>query len=167
MKTFLQATEYGLIVCNTPIHKQFPISEFTKLIQKLNEFVKGRFAVLPLTQTSNYLGLYPALSKIVGKDMQRLIPNSDHADLAIVFGGEYLRDEYSVQPTSYSEKKLILLDNFKSSISKNAFITIPFAIPGIESNGTAIRMDGVNVDLHGGWKKPDENVKTIARRITN
>ncbi len=160
LKTFLQATEYGLIVCKTPISDEVSVPELTQLIQKLNGFVKGRVAFMPLTTSSNDVGLYSALTTNFGTDIASLKSNSTPADLAIVFGGEYLRDEYNPQEFEYPEKKVILFDNFKSNYSKNALITIPFAVPGIECDGTAIRMDGINVDLYG-WNLPEEGVKTI------
>jgi formylmethanofuran dehydrogenase subunit B len=160
LKTFLKATEYGLLVCDTPINNHFKISELNDLLQHLNSFVKGRFAFLPLTYYPNELGLYSAASKILGSDLKSVTESSDTADLAIIFGGEYLRDEYISEEIKFPEKKAILFDNFKSNFSKKALITIPFSAPGIESDGIAIRTDGINVNLHQ-WKSPEEEVKSI------
>ncbi|MHA1112112.1 MAG: hypothetical protein ACTSRE_13470 [Promethearchaeota archaeon] len=160
LKTFLQATEYGLIVGATPLSDQISISEFSDFLQKLNSFVKGRFAYMPLTSLTNEIGLYSAVTKIFGKDDKIFQSKLKPADLAIVFGGEYLRDEYNPKEFEYPEKKVILFDNFKSNYSKNAIITIPYAIPGIECDGCATRLDGINVDLLK-WNFPEEDVKTI------
>jgi len=160
LKTFLQATEYGLIVGATPLSDQISISEFSDFLQKLNSFVKGRFAYMPLTSLTNEIGLYSEVTKIFGKDDKIFQSKLKPADLAIVFGGEYLRDEYNPKEFEYPEKKVILFDNFKSNYSKNAIITIPYAIPGIECDGCATRLDGINVDLLK-WNFPEEDVKTI------
>ncbi len=160
LKTFLQATEYGLIMGSTPFSEQVSISEFSQLLQKLNSFVKGRFAFLPLTSLTNEIGLFSAVTKVFGKDDRIFQSSSEPADLAIVFGGEHFRDEFNPKEFEYPEKKIILFDNFKSNYSKNAIITIPYAIPGIECNGCATRMDGINVDLLK-WINPKEYVKPI------
>jgi formylmethanofuran dehydrogenase subunit B len=160
LKTYLEATEYGLIVCDTPISNKMEVSELNELLQSLNSFVKGRFAFMPLTFYPNEFGLYAAVSKIFGEDLKNITESSDPADLAIIFGGEYLRDENIARELIYAEKKTILFDNFKSNYSKKAIITIPFSIPGIECDGTAIRTDGVDVDLIQ-WKSPEDEVKSI------
>jgi len=160
LKTFLQATEYGLIVGATPLSDHVSISELSDFIQKLNSFVKGRFAYMPLTSLTNEIGMYSAVTKIFGMDDKIFQSKPKPADLAIVFGGEYLRDEFNPKEFEYPEKKVILFDNFKSNYSKNAIITIPYAIPGIECDGCATRLDGINVDLLK-WNSPEEDVKTI------
>jgi formylmethanofuran dehydrogenase subunit B len=160
LKVFLEATEYGILVFETDNTKHIPMSEFNKLLRKLNQFVKGRFMCMFLSLRSNDIGLLSASTKIFGKNFQSFSSEDTSDDLAIVFGGEYIRDEFHPHSLEYPEKKLILFDNFKSPLSKNAYITIPYAIPGIESEGIAIRMDGVNIDLHS-WSKPKEDVKTI------
>ncbi len=160
LKSFLQATEYGIILGISPITDHIQIDEISHLIQKLNENVKGRFAFLPVTPKSNDGGLFNALTKIIGNQLDSLKPIDEPSDLAVVFGGEYLRDEFNPHTFEYPEKKIILFDNFKSPISNKAVITIPFAIPGIECNDTAVRMDGINVDLIK-WSPPSEEIKTI------
>ncbi len=166
LKSFLQATEYGIILCSTPIKDQIQLDDLSQLIQKLNENVKGRFAFLPVTPKSNDCGLFNALTKIIGTQFDSLMPNNNPSNLAIVFGGEYLRDEFNPHNFEYPEKRMILFDNFKSPISNKAVITVPFAIPGIECNDTAVRMDGINVNLIK-WNSPSEEIKTIRHIFKN
>jgi len=163
LKAFLEATEYGVLVCNTPLGDYFQPDELNRYLARLNASGKGRFVFLPLTPTSNYFGMYAAYTKIVGNYSESVTPLKDgYADLAIIFGGEYLRDEFSRHPLEIPEKKVILFDNLKSNYSNHARITIPYAIPGIECDGTAIRMDNVNVDL-SLWNSPNENIYTIQK----
>ncbi len=166
LRTYLTATEYGFIVCSIPISDHLPLEEFSILMQKLNSFVKVRFVFIPLTTETNEGGVLSSLSAVFGREAFGLDSNQSETDLAIVFGGEYLRDEYKPKEIEFREKNIILFDNFKSIYSKNAKITIPFAIPGIECNGTAIRMDGVNVDLKKCTNPPDE-IKTVKEIFSN
>ncbi|MBN2155742.1 MAG: hypothetical protein JW776_06845 [Candidatus Lokiarchaeota archaeon] len=162
LKTFLQATEYGIIICNTPIQDHISITDLNLLMEKLNTYVKGRFSLLALPSMSNDFGLTSALFMTFGEEIASISPKSqDPADLAIIFGGEYLRDEFNPPQINFPEKKVILFDNFKSSFSSKASVTIPYSIPGIEANGTAIRLDGINLNLHK-WNDPPGEVKSIS-----
>ena len=86
--------------------------------------------------------------------------NSTESEIAVVFGGEYLRDEFKTMEYEFKENKIILFDNFRSPIAKKAKITIPFAISGVENNDKAMRFDTYFLDLIK-WKNPGQNVKSI------
>ena len=166
LKEYIKATEFGFIVTMVPFdrdesHRWFEI--ISELLNLLNNHALGRFSLLPLTLMPNEMGQSMAALSIFSADqIQRLITQDgfENSDLAIVFGGEYLRDEYKIKDFEYPERTVILFDNFKSDISKRAKITIPYAVPGIEFEDLAIRFDGLNLKLIK-WLDPPEEVWTI------
>ncbi|MHA1729830.1 MAG: hypothetical protein ACTSWY_14035 [Promethearchaeota archaeon] len=168
-KNYLLSTEYGVLITTVPFEQKKSdewLSQIGNLLKILNKKVNGRFSLLPLTVTSNELGQsMAALSEFSADEIKQLINPTDSSidpDLAIIFGGEYLRDEYKIEDYEYPEKRIILFDNFKSNLSKRAKVTIPYAIPGIECESNVVRFDGVNINVEK-WSDPPKNVRTIEK----
>jgi formylmethanofuran dehydrogenase subunit B len=164
LKDYIGSTEYGFLVTTIPYDRTESNEWFSyvgKLLDILNQHAHGRFSLLPLTLITNEMGQsFSALSVFMPDEINNLFTQektSEEADLAIIFGGEYLRDEYKIKEFEYPEKRLILFDNFKSDVSKRAKITIPYAIPGIEDEDIAFRFDGINIDLKK-WTDPPSDV---------
>lgn len=166
LKKYLKAAEYGIIVTTIPLDRiksEQWIQQVQELSLILNKAAKGRFSIIPLTLTSNELGLaHAVLSSFSKEDLKKIIePSVEPSDLAIIFGGEYLQDVYKNQEFQYPEKKKILFDNFPSDVSKIAKINIPFKIPGIELEDISIRLDGINVNLKK-WADSPQNILSIS-----
>lgn len=164
LKDYIGSTEYGFLVTTVPYDIEDSNEWFShvgKFLKLLNQHTHGRFSLLPLTQNINDIGhFFSILSVFTPDEINKLFTtetDSEGADLAIVFGGEYLRNEYKIKEFEYPEERLILFDNFKSNVSKRAKITIPYAIPGIEDESIAFRFDGVNIDLKK-WTDPPADV---------
>lgn len=166
LRKYLKAAEYGIIITTIPMDRSKSeewIGKIQKLSQILNKEAKGRFSIIPLTLTSNELGLaHAVLSNFSKEELKSIIDTSEGpSDLAIIFGGEYLQDAYKTQEFQFPEKKKILFDNLPSDVSKIAKINIPFKIPGIELEDIAIRMDGINVSLKK-WADSPQDILSIS-----
>ncbi len=166
LKDYIGSTEYGLLITTVPYDIEDSnewLSHVGKFLKLLNQHSHGRFSLLPLTQNINDVGFsFSVLSVFTPDEINHLFTrekNSEGSDLAIIFGGEYLHDEYKIKEFEYPEKRLILFDNFKSNVSKRAKITIPYAIPGIEVEDIAFRFDGINIDLKK-WTNPPSDVSS-------
>ncbi|MHA1820266.1 MAG: hypothetical protein ACTSU2_10945 [Promethearchaeota archaeon] len=169
-KRFLEETEYGLLITTIPessVEARDWLLKIKYLIDMLNKYTKGQYALIPLTLESNEMNLSIAALSTLNSDEIEKIQETEDAnktpkDIAIVFGGEYLRDEYKTKEYVYPEKKIILFDNFKSPTSKRAKITIPYSMPGIEKEDYAIRLDSVSVGLKK-WSEPPIDVWPIEK----
>ncbi|MCP4760709.1 MAG: hypothetical protein GY870_02935 [archaeon] len=171
LKTYLKETEYGILITTIPmnlsnnnqIESSKRMLEIRNLLEILNDNAKGRFSIIPLSLTSNEIGQSMAIFSIFSeKEISNLIGNEENsAELSIIFGGSYLRDEYNSENVEYPENKIILFDNFQSDLSKHSLITIPYAAPGIECEDISIRFDSVNVSLKKWSEPPSEDILTI------
>ncbi|MBD3351022.1 MAG: hypothetical protein GF364_06010 [Candidatus Lokiarchaeota archaeon] len=161
LKNYIESAEYGVLVTTVPFDPNKAekwLMTINQLIKALNRGSKGRYMILPLTQTSNELGLcYNLSSTFSQEDVKKLTTKPDNAsDLAVIFGAEYLHDEYAIEDLDFDEKKKILFDNIPSKHSRHALITIPYAIPGIEIEDTIVRLDGINLELKKWAEAPGE-----------
>jgi len=82
--------------------------------------------------------------------------NNDDFDLSIIVGTDPI-SHFPVQLSKkLASKPMILLDNRKSSSYFLADVILPTAITGVESGGTAIRLDNVPIHIDKLVEPPDK-----------
>ncbi|MHA1339429.1 MAG: hypothetical protein ACTSRZ_04795 [Promethearchaeota archaeon] len=168
LKKYLSA-EYGIFVTTAPLNRNLSAEKlnFVKKFQDvLNLNARGKFMILLLSEMPNEIGLSHAVLTMFQADeiekMMNLSQSNIPSDLGLVFGGEYLRDEYIKDRFEYPESNKILFDNYPSNYDKLFKFKIPYAIPGIEHEDIAFRLDGISVKLKK-WSEPPEEVWPISK----
>jgi len=167
LKNYLNSTEYGVLITTIDFEKKDALEKF-KLIQKfqqiLNLNIRGRFTVLPISNIPNELGLCHALLSIFNlNEIKQLLDDSsfnNNNSLGLVFGGNYLRDEFINKKFEFNEPNKILFDNFPSNYDRQFKIKIPYLIPSIEYKDSAFRLDGLYIkfkDLNDFYKISEKN----------
>ena len=86
-------------------------------------------------------------------------------DAALIIGS----DPFSILPRSIAKNLLevpvIVLDPCETLTSRNAKVYISTAIDGVESGGSAIRMDGVKVDFKPAVETKRPSDETVLKKI--
>jgi formylmethanofuran dehydrogenase subunit B len=135
-------------------------SSFTRMVQLLSQSM--RVAVIPMIAETNMLGFNQSLheqSSYVnqvsfagdvshGRQFSILEQvNNQAADCILIVGA----DPFSTLPHSLLSKlegvDIICLDHFSTLTTEVSDVVIPTAVPGVESGGNIVRLDGDSVAL--------------------
>ncbi|MEA1984233.1 MAG: formylmethanofuran dehydrogenase subunit B [Euryarchaeota archaeon] len=167
LANILKKAQFGTIFVGLGlVYSLNDLDPLVKLMEKLNEV--SNFHLVPMVGQYNMRGADQTMfnetgyinrvrfdTDPTGADVIRHGPEcsaiellrSGEVDAALVIGS----DPMSSLPRSIAEHLLhipvINIDPCMTQTSRNATVTIPCALGGVESGGSAIRMDGVQVEL--------------------
>ena len=170
----MKKTQFGAIFFGLGILQQENFKEniegLIKLVRHPN--LKGQFSLMPMIGHSNMLGFNLAAKKMAGvpygygidfsknplekTTVTEVLINGD-CDVALIIGA----NPFVSFPKKFVEKlqniPLIVIDTQMNLTAKNASVTIPTTITGIEAEGTMIRMDMQTKKLRKFLDPPSEN----------
>lgn len=155
-------------------------ASFVELCSRLSKW--GRLAIVPMVGHYNMRGFNQSLRKATGfvnkvsfagglfhGDQYSLLEQvrTCSTDCVLVVGS----DPFSSLPKSVKESLVktprIVVDPFQSSTSKEATVVIGPSVTGIESGGSAVRMDGTEVKLTAALKTNRLSDELILTRIAD
>ena len=157
-------------------------SGFTKMVQMLSQSI--RVVVIPMIAETNMLGLNQSLHKQTsyvnqvsfaggvshGREFSILeqVHNSG-ADCILIVGA----DPFSTLPQSLLGKMqgvdIICLDHFSTLTTEFADVVLPTAVPGVESSGSVVRLDGDSIALaepvNNGFPTQQSILKQLLEKV--
>ncbi|MHC1631319.1 MAG: formylmethanofuran dehydrogenase subunit B [Methanotrichaceae archaeon] len=158
--TTLKKAKFGVIFAGLGLicTLKDEIDKFTLLMSKLNEV--SNYKIIPMASYYNMLGFNQILLDETGyidrvsfKDginhgpQFGVIEAVENCDALMVVGS----DPISNLPASISRKlakvPTVAIGSHNNLTTNLAKVTIPTAIPGLDSGGTALRMDGVKIEF--------------------
>ena len=157
-------------------------SGFSQMVQLLSKSI--RVAVIPMTAETNMLGFSQLLRKEtsyvnqlsfaggVSHGRQSSFLEQTHnriPDCILIVGS----DPFSMLPQSLMSKlqgvDIICLDHFSTLTTEAADVVIPTAVPGVESGGSVVRLDGDSIRLaqpiKNGYPTEEEILKQLLERV--
>jgi formylmethanofuran dehydrogenase subunit B len=157
-------------------------SGFTRMVQLLSQSI--RVAVIPMIAETNMLGLNKSLRKETsyvnqvsfaggvshGRQFSFLEQAYNHtADCILLVGS----DPFSALPQSLLGKlqgiDIICLDHSPTLTTEVASVVIPTAVPGVESSGNVVRMDGDSIALaqpiKNGYPTEEEILRQLLEKV--
>ena len=175
LANILKGAKFGVVFVGLGlIYSLDNIEPLIRLMNALNE--KANFHLVPMVRQYNMRGFNETLFKETGyvnsvKFEEGTVKHGTEysiieslkakaVDAALIVGS----DPFSILPGSISKKLLeipmIVIDPCETLTSRNAKVYISTAIGGVESGGSAIRMDGVKVDFKPvvETKRPSDEV---------
>jgi len=133
------------------------LDNFLRLVRSIND--KRRVAVLPLFYSWNAAGLMHELActgeKIDCFDIEDLPSRIGNGDAILAFGFDIVSRCAGSAASSKDGVPLIAVDFKRTPTTDVARVVLPPSIPGIESGGTATRLDGITLLLHPPLQQPD------------
>jgi formylmethanofuran dehydrogenase subunit B len=153
-------------------------SGFTRMVQLLSQSI--RVAVIPMIAETNMLGLNQSLRKETsyvnqvgfaggvshGRQFSFLEQAYNRTPDCILIVGS---DPFSMLPQSLMSKlqgvDIICLDHFSTPTTEGASVVIPTAVPGVESGGSVVRMDGDSIALAQPIKNGYPTEEGILRQL--
>jgi len=153
-------------------------SAFTMMVQLLSQSI--RVAVIPMIAETNMLGFAQSLHKetsyvnqvsfagCVSHGRESSLPeqvNNHAADCVLIVG----TDPFSTLPQSLLSKlqgvDIICLDHFSTLTTEAADVVIPTAVPGVDSGGSVVRLDGDSIALAEPVKELSPTQEEMLRQL--
>jgi len=157
-------------------------SGLTRMVQLLSQSI--RVAVIPMIAETNMLGFIQSLHKQTsyvnqvgfagGVSHGRQFSFLEQAynrkpDCVLVVGS----DPFSMLPLSLMNNlegvDIICLDHFSTLTTEAADVVIPTAVPGVESGGSVVRLDGDSITLaqpiKNGYPTEEEILKQLLEKV--
>ena len=180
LANILKGAKFGVVfVGRGLVYSLENIEHFIRLMNALNE--KANFHLVPLIRQYNTRGFNENLFKETGyvNSVKFEDGTGKHGpeysaveslkektvDAALIIGS----DPFSILPRSIAKNLLevpvIVLDPCETLTSRNAKVYISTAIDGVESGGSAIRMDGVKVDFKPAVETKRPSDETVLKKI--
>ena len=180
LANILKGAKFGVVfVGRGLVYSLENIEHFIRLMNALNE--KANFHLVPMIRQYNTRGFNENLFKETG-----YVNSVKFEDGTVKHGPEYSvveslkektvdaaliigSDPFSILPRSIAKNLLevpvIVLDPCETLTSRNAKVYISTAIDGVESGGSAIRMDGVKVDFKPAVETKRPSDETVLKKI--
>ncbi|AKB67797.1 formylmethanofuran dehydrogenase subunit B [Methanosarcina mazei] len=180
LANILKGAKFGVVfVGRGLVYSLGNIEHFIRLMNALNE--KANFHLVPMIRQYNTRGFNENLFKETG-----YVNSVKFEDGTVKHGPEYSvveslkektvdaaliigSDPFSILPRSIAKNLLevpvIVLDPCETLTSRNAKVYISTAIDGVESGGSAIRMDGVKVDFKPAVETKRPSDETVLKKI--
>jgi len=157
-------------------------SAFTRMVQLLSQSI--RVSVIPMIAETNMLGFTQSLHKqtsyvnqvsfadgvCYGREFS-ILEQVHHqaADCILIVGS----DPFSTLPQLLLSKlhgvDIICLDHFSTLTSEAADVVVPTTVPGVESGGDLVRLDGESVALaeliKGGFARQEEVLRQLLQKV--
>ena len=153
-------------------------SGFGQMVRRLSQSI--RMAVIPMITETNMVGFNQSLHKQTsyvnqvsfarGVSHGRQFSFLEQAynrtpDCILVVGS----DPFSMLPQSLMSKlqgvDIICLDHFSTPTTEGASVVIPTAVPGVESGGNVVRMDGDSIALAEPIKNEYPTEEAILKQL--
>nr|MDO8110249.1 hypothetical protein [Candidatus Sigynarchaeota archaeon] len=119
------------------------------LVRAIN--AKRKMAVLPLFYTWNFAGLLQALATTADKveviDMRDMPSRAGNGTVVLSLGSDFISKASDDEYRRLSELPVVCVDFKRTPTTGIASVILPPAMTGIESGGTATRLDGVTLNL--------------------
>lgn len=176
--TTLKKAKYGVVFAGMGLAHSLKndVEPFVSLIDKLNQV--SSYKVIPTTSEYNSRGFNQALleetdhiNQVSFKDGVSsgpefsLLGSIDDCDAMMVIGS----DPVATLPAAISKKiskiPLVAIGPHRNLTTDMAKLTIPSAVSGLESGGSALRMDGVKVEFDPVIKSDYQSDAEILARI--
>ena len=157
-------------------------SGFTRMVQLLSQSI--RVAVIPMIAETNMLGFIQSLHKQTsyvnqvgfaggvshGRQFSFLEQSYNRTPDCILVVGS---DPFSMLPQSLMSKlqgvDIICLDHFSTPTTEGASVVIPAAVPGVESGGSVVRLDGDSIALaqpiKNGYPTEEEILRQLLQKV--
>lgn len=153
-------------------------SGFTKMVQLLSQSI--RVAVIPMISETNMLGFSQSLHKQTGYANQVSFADgvsygrefsvleqvhNQAADCILIVGS----DPFSILPQLLLSKLhgvgIICLDHLPTPTTEAADVVLPTAVPGVESGGSMVRLDGDDITLAEPIRNGSPTQEEILRQM--
>lgn len=177
--TILRKTEFGVIFPGLGMIYSLRnnVRLLKSLVEKLNEITT--FKVIPMVEHYNMRGFNELLLAQTGYINQvsfeggaanhgyeySVVSAAKTCDVALVIGSDPLSALPFGTARSLAKTQLIAIDPRRSLTTDAAKVVIPSAMYGLESGGTAVRMDGVKIKFEPFFKSDLPSDEEILTRI--
>ncbi|AKB61153.1 formylmethanofuran dehydrogenase subunit B [Methanosarcina mazei] len=180
LANILKGAKFGVVFAGRGlVYSLENLEPLIRLMNALNE--KANFHLVPMIRQYNTRGFNENLFKETG-----YVNSVKFEDGTVKHGPEYSvveslkektvdaaliigSDPFSILPRSIAKNLLevpvIVLDPCETLTSRNAKVYISTAIDGVESGGSAIRMDGVKVDFKPAVETKRPSDETVLKKI--
>lgn len=180
LANILKGAKFGVVFAGRGlVYSLDNLEPLIRLMNALNE--KANFHLVPMIRQYNTRGFNENLFKETG-----YVNSVKFEDGTVKHGPEYSvveslkektvdaaliigSDPFSILPRSIAKNLLevpvIVLDPCETLTSRNAKVYISTAIDGVESGGSAIRMDGVKVDFKPAVETKRPSDETVLKKI--
>lgn len=132
----LRRAEFGVIFAGSGLTGSVPRDLIIRLMDELNEF--SRFHILPMVPRYN---LRSIAEQLCDTDSEQTSINDADCLLCIGF------DLMNSLPAHDTDGKIIVIDPNETLTSGYADVVIPCAAGGVDCAGSAVRMDGIEVNI--------------------
>jgi formylmethanofuran dehydrogenase subunit B len=157
-------------------------SGFTRMVQMLSQSI--RVAIIPMIVETNMVGFSQSIHRQTsyvnqisfaggvshGRQFSFLDQVHNRTPDCILIVGS---DPFSAMPQSLMSKlqgvDIICLDHFSTLTAEAASVVIPTAVPGVESGGNVVRMDGDDITLavpiKDGYPTQQEILRQLLEKV--
>ncbi len=159
----LKKAEFGVIFAGADLIRSVPRDMLIRLMEQLNSV--SDFRILPLVPGYNLRSiatqLHGRLDRGDGGDGSGSSVDLQDSDCILCLGFDLMNS----LPADRINGKTIVIDPNETLQSRYADVVIPCAAGGVDCAGTAVRMDGINVELPQSRESERISDQEIMRRL--